>query len=145
VGISAKCRDISGDQVLTLAEAAAYLRVSEDALSKVVADREIPAQKIGGEWRFLKGALADWLRFGSYPYHEFKRFPLPWLHEHPIWEEFFRVLEGRILSKLQLPEWPSAKPGSKQAVLRHFGVFQGDADVEEQLAGIRARREANEE
>jgi hypothetical protein len=27
-------------------------------------------------------------------------------------------------------------------VLRHFGVFKDDADLEEQLAGIRARRKA---
>ena len=35
------------------------------------------------------------------------------------------------------------KPGSKEAVLRHFGVFREDADLEEQLAAIRARRAPN--
>jgi hypothetical protein len=36
----------------------------------------------------------------------------------------------------------TAKPGSKQAVLKHFGVFQADGDLEQQLAAHRAQREA---
>ena len=40
------------EEILTLAEAAAYLRVPETALEKLVEDRDIPAQKIGGEWLF---------------------------------------------------------------------------------------------
>jgi hypothetical protein len=105
----------------------------------------LPAQRIGGEWRFLKRAVVEWLRIGSHVSREFRMFPLPWMFEHPFWEELFRALEQRILSKLPAPERPSAKPGSKQAVLRHFGIFKDDADVEEQLAGIRTRREARGE
>jgi excisionase family DNA binding protein len=52
--------------VLTLAEAAAYLRVPEADLLQLVNQREIPARQIGGEWRILKPALQDWLR-GSLP------------------------------------------------------------------------------
>jgi excisionase family DNA binding protein len=134
--------DISSQQVLTPAEAAAYLRVSEDAISELLVKGAIPAQKIGSEWRFLKEALADWLRFGPYFSQEFKRFPLPWMLDHPFWAEILHILEVRILSKLKSPEQPSDQRGSKQAVLKHFGVFREDADLEEQLAGIRARREA---
>jgi hypothetical protein len=56
--------------------------------------------------------------------------------DHPFWEELFWALEQRILSKLPAP---SAKPGSKQAVLKHFGVFKDDADVEDQLTGRTCR------
>jgi excisionase family DNA binding protein len=49
-------------EVLTLAEAAAYLRILEDALEKLAAERAIPARKIGDEWRFSRTALHDWLR-----------------------------------------------------------------------------------
>lgn len=71
-------------EVLTLAEAAAYLRVKEDDLLKLVGPRDIPARLIGNEWRFSKSALQDWLRapvrpsskealrraFGSWKDHE---------------------------------------------------------------------------
>lgn len=49
------------EHVLTLAEAAAFLRVTEAALADKTAAGEVPAQKIGGEWRFLERALVDWL------------------------------------------------------------------------------------
>jgi excisionase family DNA binding protein len=132
-------------EVLTLPDVAAYLRVPEKAVLELVAKDAIPGQQIGGEWRFLKRAVVEWLRFGPHFPREFWKFPPPWMLPHPFWEDLLHVLEQRILSTISAPERPSAKPGSKQAVLRHFGVFQNDADVEEQLAGIRARREAAEE
>ena len=49
------------EHVLTLTEAAAFLRVNEEALADKAAAGEIPAQQIGGEWRFLQRALVDWL------------------------------------------------------------------------------------
>ena len=47
--------------VLTLTEAAAFLRVNEKALSEKAAAGEVPARQIGDEWRFLRRALVDWL------------------------------------------------------------------------------------
>jgi excisionase family DNA binding protein len=52
-------------EVLTLSEAATYLRVSEDDLLELASHFEVPGRKIGGDWRFLKQALADWLRQSS--------------------------------------------------------------------------------
>jgi excisionase family DNA binding protein len=52
-------------EVLTLAEAAAYLRVTERALSEMADSAVVPGRKIGGDWRFLKTALEDWLCHGS--------------------------------------------------------------------------------
>jgi excisionase family DNA binding protein len=134
--------DLPGAEVLTLPEVAAYLRVPEQAVLELVTRDALPGQQIGGEWRFLKRAVVEWLRFGPNFRREFRTFPPPWMLDHPFWEDLFQVLEHRILSKIPASERPSAKPGSKQAVLRHFGVFKDDADVEEQLTGIRARREA---
>jgi excisionase family DNA binding protein len=48
-------------EVLTLAEAAAYLRVAENQLADLAARQDIPGRQIGNEWRFLKTALANWL------------------------------------------------------------------------------------
>jgi excisionase family DNA binding protein len=49
-------------EVLTLSEAAAYLRIGEAALLQAVRDQGLPARQIGSDWRFLKAALQDWLR-----------------------------------------------------------------------------------
>ncbi|MBM4089682.1 MAG: helix-turn-helix domain-containing protein [Planctomycetes bacterium] len=51
----------TGAEVLTLAEAAAFLRVAEEQLGELAAQQEIPGRQIGGEWRFLRLALANWL------------------------------------------------------------------------------------
>jgi excisionase family DNA binding protein len=49
-------------EVLTLAEAAAYLRTSEAQVHQLILDQELPGRRVGTEWRFLKSALQDWLR-----------------------------------------------------------------------------------
>jgi excisionase family DNA binding protein len=51
----------TGGEVLTLPEAAAYLRVAENQLAELAARQEIPGRQIAGKWRFLKTALANWL------------------------------------------------------------------------------------
>jgi len=48
--------------VLTLEEAAAYLKVEYGAIRKMLKEQGLPGRKIGDEWRFLRGAIADWLR-----------------------------------------------------------------------------------
>ncbi len=49
-------------EVLTLSEAAAYIRTSEKTLGEMARQNRIPCQKVGREWRFLKHALEDWLK-----------------------------------------------------------------------------------
>jgi excisionase family DNA binding protein len=48
--------------VLTLAEAAAYLRLPESEVVSLVHTQGLPGRAVGKEWRFLKTALQDWLR-----------------------------------------------------------------------------------
>lgn len=48
--------------VLTLAEAATYLRTTKAEVQKLVERNAIPGKKVGGDWRFLKSALEDWLK-----------------------------------------------------------------------------------
>jgi excisionase family DNA binding protein len=127
------------EDVLTLAEAAAFLRAPEAELLRLVETHDIPAQQIGGEWRFLKSALTDWLRYGRDYFREFRRWP--WLFDHPTMEEFLFLLEKRLRNKPGA-EKSVIERGSKQAVLKHFGVFEDEKDLEEVLAGIRASRRA---
>jgi excisionase family DNA binding protein len=127
------------EDVLTLAEAASFLRVPEAELLRLVEAHDIPAQQIGGEWRFLKKALAEWLRYGRDYFREVRRWP--WMLDHPMVDELLFLLEQRLLNKLS-PERSGPKRGSKEAVLRHFGIFKDEHDLEEVLAQIHSRRKA---
>jgi excisionase family DNA binding protein len=48
-------------EVLTLAEAAAYLRLPEAEVLRMVREQHLPARQVGTEWRFLKPAIRAWL------------------------------------------------------------------------------------
>ena len=49
---------------MTLAEAAAYLRLPEPDVIAAASSQGLPGRLVGGEWRFLKDALRQWLGAG---------------------------------------------------------------------------------
>ncbi len=55
----------NGAAVLTLKEAAHFIRVSDKTLADMARQGAVPAQKVGREWRFLRSALQDWLAGGQ--------------------------------------------------------------------------------
>ena len=57
---AARATTMPGD-VLTLAEAAAYLRATEPDVLRLVREQGLPGRQVGDEWRFLKTAVAGWL------------------------------------------------------------------------------------
>jgi hypothetical protein len=48
-------------EVLTLAEAAAWLRLTEPVVERLARAGSLPGRFAEGEWRFLRAALCDWL------------------------------------------------------------------------------------
>ncbi|UUA71277.1 helix-turn-helix domain-containing protein [Cellvibrio sp. QJXJ] len=52
---------VPNDQVLTLEELAAYLKIPKSTLYKLVQEGRIPGQKLGKQWRFAKKAIDQWL------------------------------------------------------------------------------------
>ena len=48
--------------VLTIEEVAEFLRLPEDDVRQYAARLQIPGRQIGGQWRFSRRALEDWLR-----------------------------------------------------------------------------------
>ncbi|RJF71540.1 DNA-binding protein [Deinococcus cavernae] len=52
---------VSRDEVLTLEELAAYLKVSETTAYSLVRSGDIPGRKVGREWRFLRVRVENWL------------------------------------------------------------------------------------
>src|SRR4051812_41173854 len=74
--------------VLTSLAAAAYLQVPEAALIAEAEAGRLPGRRIGGEWRFLKYALADWLQRGGGP-QPLKPVDVPAPDETPEEQEAF--------------------------------------------------------
>ena len=60
------------EEVLTLSEAAAYLRLHEPEVVALVQSQNLPGRFSGSEWRFLKSAIQDWLRTVAPPTQESK-------------------------------------------------------------------------
>lgn len=56
-----RCPVIDNDQVLTIDELAAYLKVSKSSLYKWLTQGKIPGQKLGKHWRFSKPVIDRWL------------------------------------------------------------------------------------
>ena len=55
-------------EVLTLGEAAAYLRLPEPEVVRLVHLQDLPGRLAGTEWRFLKSAIQEWLSTPPPPY-----------------------------------------------------------------------------
>lgn len=49
------------DDVLTIEELSAYLKISKSTLYKLVREGKVPCRKIGRHWRFRKRAIDRWL------------------------------------------------------------------------------------
>jgi excisionase family DNA binding protein len=49
------------DNLMTLAEVAAYLRLSKDTVYRMASSGRLPASKVGSQWRFRRGDVDQWL------------------------------------------------------------------------------------
>jgi excisionase family DNA binding protein len=52
----------NSDNVLTIEELSAYLKIPKSTLYKLVREGKIPAQKVGRHLRFLRESIDEWLR-----------------------------------------------------------------------------------
>jgi excisionase family DNA binding protein len=49
-------------KLLTLAEAASILKISKRTLHRMIQNRQIPAFKVGGQWRILESRFQEWVQ-----------------------------------------------------------------------------------
>ena len=49
------------DQVFTIDDLAAYLKVSKSTLYKLAQEGKVPGQKVGRHWRFRRETIDRWL------------------------------------------------------------------------------------
>ncbi len=54
-------QNTSSEGVLTLAEVAAYLKVTERTIYRLAGAKKIPAFKVGGTWRFRATDIDGWI------------------------------------------------------------------------------------
>jgi len=55
------------DEILTIREVAAYLKLTEKTAYRLAAEGDIPGFKVGGSWRFRRSEIENWIdqRSGS--------------------------------------------------------------------------------
>jgi excisionase family DNA binding protein len=53
------------EQLLTLEEVAEYLNVDKFTVYRLLADKELPAFKVGNQWRFKRKMIENWLKKNS--------------------------------------------------------------------------------
>ena len=49
-------------KMLTLAEVASILKISKRTLHRMIQHRQIPAFKVGGQWRLLESRIQEWVQ-----------------------------------------------------------------------------------
>ena len=49
-------------EIFTLDEVAKYLKVGKRTIYRMVAEKKIPAFKVGGAWRFTRADIDQWIR-----------------------------------------------------------------------------------
>ncbi len=49
------------EEILTIHDAAKYLKVTERTIYRLAASKQIPCFKVGGAWRFSKADIESWI------------------------------------------------------------------------------------
>jgi excisionase family DNA binding protein len=53
------------EPLLTLEQVAKYLNVDKFTVYRLLADKELPAFKVGNQWRFKRKMIENWLKKNS--------------------------------------------------------------------------------
>ncbi|WP_135228042.1 helix-turn-helix domain-containing protein [Deinococcus fonticola] len=94
---------VSRDEVLTLEELAAYLKVSETTAYSLVRSGDIPGRKVGREWRFLRERVENWLMQAGTENDMEKSGGMNGLVQRDEWGGEFTVENGQEKVALWLP------------------------------------------
>ncbi len=53
---------VEPDAVMTISEVSKYLKLAESTIYKLAQEGKLPGRKFGGNWRFSREELNEWLR-----------------------------------------------------------------------------------
>jgi PTS system nitrogen regulatory IIA component len=98
-------------EVMTLPEVAAYLRLAEKTVLRMVHKGQIPCAKVASQWRFLSSMIDDWLvaKMRVVPQNDLVRL----IESTPEIVPLSRLLKERYVVL-------GIRPGSKEEVLRQL-------------------------
>ena len=57
-------------RLITLEEAAEVLQISKRTLLRMIQKKEVPAFKVGGQWRIRESQFRKWIELHDSPEHE---------------------------------------------------------------------------
>jgi PTS system nitrogen regulatory IIA component len=98
-------------EVMTLPEVAAYLRLAEKTILRMVHRGQIPCAKVASQWRFLRSMIDDWLiaKMQVVPRNDLSRL----IESSPEAVPLSRLLRSEHVV-------PNIRPGTKEEVLRQL-------------------------
>jgi len=67
VSLERRTGEIPRREIMTPREAADYLSVHVRTIYRLAKNGDIPGRKVGGSWRFNRGALDEWLSWRESP------------------------------------------------------------------------------
>ncbi len=53
---------MANNEILTIKELAAYLRVHQTTLYRLIRDGKLPCFKVGSDFRFMRSAIDEWIQ-----------------------------------------------------------------------------------
>jgi excisionase family DNA binding protein len=131
-------------EILTLGEAAEYLRVSPEKLHDLVQHAQIPGRLVGEEWRFSKTALTAWVSHRRSIVDD----PVWWDPKFFSWHRTAELLGMLLARHFQALERMEAlledRPAVTQPTQRNFrdfaGTFKGDPSLDKIVEEAYERR-----
>jgi nitrogen PTS system EIIA component len=95
-------------EIMTLSEVAAYLKIAEKTVSRMIIRNEIPCTKVASQWRFMKSMIDDWLisRMNVVPQNDLARI----LESPEGIIPFSRIITDELILT-------NVKPGPKKEIL----------------------------
>jgi len=124
------------EEILTLSEAAGYLKIAEKTLLRMIHRKEVPAAKVGNQYRFLRSVLEDWLisKMKVLPSNDVSRL----IEEQGELLAVWRLLD----EKMVLPDLPAAP---KEEILRQLTAPLAEAGMLNSVESYTAKLIAREE
>lgn len=68
---------MNNDEILTIKELAAYLKIAEKTAYRFVCEGKLPGFRVGSAWRFKKQAIDDWISLNNNQTMTFKQVKNP--------------------------------------------------------------------
>jgi excisionase family DNA binding protein len=101
-------RPTEPNTILTLEEASRLFQVSTKTFLKLLREENIPARKIGREWRFSRTALLTWMAEGnSQSYNSAEEASRAYFSElAPVYDEMRKGFYGEALRELLIARFP---------------------------------------